>query len=121
MLVFSARRSLPQADDWAVSYPRQTVEHCLVSRLLGWFLLEDDDHRIVRGKYKGREGKATQVYRKKWVINRLLASITRSSLSLPAALSSLLSTARLPPSSTTLPKSLVKPESRIKSGSNVSP
>jgi hypothetical protein len=25
--------------------------------------------RIVRGKYKGREGKVTQVYRKKWVIH----------------------------------------------------
>ena len=24
--------------------------------------------RIVRGKYKGREGKITQVYRKKWVV-----------------------------------------------------
>ncbi|KAL1711941.1 hypothetical protein EV715DRAFT_268236 [Schizophyllum commune] len=51
----------------------------------GWFLLEDDDRHIMRGKYKGREGKVIQVYRKKWVINRLLASITRPSLSLPAA------------------------------------
>jgi len=25
--------------------------------------------RIVRGKYAGREGKVTQVYRKKWVIH----------------------------------------------------
>ncbi|KAL1749725.1 hypothetical protein FB107DRAFT_280388 [Schizophyllum commune] len=61
-------------------------------RFLGSF----DDHRIMRGKYKRREGKVTQVYRKKWVINRLLASITA---------------ARLPPPSTTRPKSLVKPES----------
>ncbi|EIN07256.1 ribosomal protein L24 [Punctularia strigosozonata HHB-11173 SS5] len=29
---------------------------------------KDDEVRIVRGKYKGREGKVTQVYRKKWVI-----------------------------------------------------
>ncbi|KAF7305041.1 60S ribosomal protein [Mycena kentingensis (nom. inval.)] len=29
----------------------------------------DDEVRIVRGKYKGREGKVTQVYRKKWVIH----------------------------------------------------
>ncbi|KAI0064478.1 ribosomal protein L24 [Artomyces pyxidatus] len=30
---------------------------------------KDDEVRIVRGKYKGREGKVTQVYRKKWVIH----------------------------------------------------
>lgn len=30
---------------------------------------KDDEVRILRGKYKGREGKVTQVYRKKWVIH----------------------------------------------------
>ena len=30
---------------------------------------KDDEVRIVRGKYKGREGKVSQVYRKKWVIH----------------------------------------------------
>jgi len=30
---------------------------------------KDDNVRIVRGTYKGREGKVTQVYRKKWVIH----------------------------------------------------
>ncbi|KAJ7581183.1 ribosomal protein L24 [Mycena floridula] len=30
---------------------------------------KDDEVRIVRGKYKGREGKITQVYRKKWVVH----------------------------------------------------
>jgi len=30
---------------------------------------KDDEVRITRGKYKGREGKVTQVYRKKWVIH----------------------------------------------------
>lgn len=30
---------------------------------------KDDEVRIVRGKFKGREGKVTQVYRKKWVIH----------------------------------------------------
>jgi len=30
---------------------------------------KDDEVRIVRGKYKGREGKVTQVYRKKWLIH----------------------------------------------------
>ncbi|KAL1722517.1 hypothetical protein EV715DRAFT_287055 [Schizophyllum commune] len=165
MLVFSARRSLPQANDWAVSYPCRTVEHCFGSSLLPpyalhsttlafniirsskspratpslctplyetpmhsslqdesaldspksrkvtwqstfafaidlrrkvmsssrssphprrrsprqaqrWFLLEDDDHRIVRGKYKGREGKVTQVYRKNSVTDPSLVYIT---------------------------------------------
>lgn len=30
---------------------------------------KDDEVLIVRGKYKGREGKITQVYRKKWIIH----------------------------------------------------
>ncbi|KLO11874.1 ribosomal protein L24, partial [Schizopora paradoxa] len=30
---------------------------------------KDDEVRIISGKYKGREGKVTQVYRKKWVIH----------------------------------------------------
>ena len=30
---------------------------------------KDDEVRTVRGKYKGREGKVTQVYRKRWVIH----------------------------------------------------
>ncbi|EIW70156.1 60S ribosomal protein L26 [Tremella mesenterica] len=30
---------------------------------------KDDEVLIVRGKYKGREGKITQVYRKKWVVH----------------------------------------------------
>lgn len=30
---------------------------------------KDDEVRIVRGKLKGREGKVTQVYRKKWVVH----------------------------------------------------
>ncbi|RXW18735.1 hypothetical protein EST38_g7131 [Candolleomyces aberdarensis] len=30
---------------------------------------KDDEVRIVRGKFKGREGKVLQVYRKKWVIH----------------------------------------------------
>ncbi|CAG8599844.1 12609_t:CDS:2 [Acaulospora morrowiae] len=29
---------------------------------------KDDEVRIVRGTYKGRDGKVTQVYRKRWVI-----------------------------------------------------
>ena len=30
---------------------------------------KDDEVIVVRGSYKGREGKITQVYRKKWVIH----------------------------------------------------
>jgi large subunit ribosomal protein L26e len=30
---------------------------------------KDDEVTVVRGTYKGREGKITQVYRKKWVIH----------------------------------------------------
>lgn len=30
---------------------------------------KDDEVTIVRGTYKGREGKVVQVYRKKWVIH----------------------------------------------------
>jgi len=30
---------------------------------------KDDEVTIVRGHYKGREGKVTQVYRKKWVVH----------------------------------------------------
>ena len=29
---------------------------------------KDDEVTVVRGNYKGREGKVVQVYRKKWVI-----------------------------------------------------
>jgi len=29
----------------------------------------DDEVQVVRGTYKGREGKVVQVYRKKWVIH----------------------------------------------------
>jgi ribosomal protein uL24 len=30
---------------------------------------KDDEVTIVRGTYKGREGKVIQVYRKKWIIH----------------------------------------------------
>lgn len=30
---------------------------------------KDDEVQIVRGKFKGREGKVVQVYRRKWVIH----------------------------------------------------
>ncbi len=30
---------------------------------------KDDEVQVVRGTYKGREGKVVQVYRRKWVIH----------------------------------------------------
>ena len=48
---------------------------------------KDDEVSVVRGTYKGREGKVVQVYRKKWVIH--VERITREKVngeSLPAAL-----------------------------------
>jgi len=49
---------------------------CVLSHLILYFyqtralpVRKDDEVRIVRGKYKGRDGKVTQVYRKKWVIH----------------------------------------------------
>ena len=36
---------------------------------------KDDEVTVVRGTYKGREGKVVQVYRKKWVIH--IERITR--------------------------------------------
>jgi large subunit ribosomal protein L26e len=30
---------------------------------------KDDEVQVVRGSYKGRDGKVIQVYRKKWVIH----------------------------------------------------
>mmetsp|Transcript_9099 Transcript_9099/g.22781 ORF Transcript_9099/g.22781 Transcript_9099/m.22781 type:complete len:146 (-) Transcript_9099:193-630(-) len=36
---------------------------------------KDDEVQVVRGNYKGREGKVVQVYRKKWVIH--IERITR--------------------------------------------
>merc|ERR1712072_1240590 len=40
---------------------------------------KDDEVSVVRGTYKGREGKVVQVYRKKWVIH--VERITREKAS----------------------------------------
>nr|XP_043631654.1 60S ribosomal protein L26-1 [Erigeron canadensis] len=40
---------------------------------------KDDEVQIVRGTYKGREGKVVQVYRRKWVIH--IERITREKVS----------------------------------------
>jgi large subunit ribosomal protein L26e len=43
------------------------LAHILQTRSLP--IRRDDEVRILRGKYKGREGKVTQVYRKKFIIH----------------------------------------------------
>ncbi|KAI5889991.1 uncharacterized protein SCHCODRAFT_01155212 [Schizophyllum commune H4-8] len=85
-------------------------------------LLEGDYHRIGRGKYKSRDGKVTQVYRKKWVTSRSLVSITRC----PPAVSKHYDTkftheARinsclfsLPPPSPPLPPTLARPPAQCR-------
>ena len=39
---------------------------------------KDDEVTVVRGNFKGREGKVVQVYRKKWVIH--IERITREKI-----------------------------------------
>jgi len=58
------------------------IQHALTSSPLSLrtirfarFLRKDDEVTVVRGNYKGREGKVVQVYRKKWVIH--IERITR--------------------------------------------
>ena len=50
--------------------PRQSHVHAhIMYQARSIPIRKDDEVRIVRGKYKGREGKVSQVYRKKWVIH----------------------------------------------------
>lgn len=52
-----------------VIYPKAFASHAVYLQTRSLPIRKDDEVRIVRGKYKGREGKVTQVYRKKWVIH----------------------------------------------------
>ncbi|GLB34814.1 putative 60S ribosomal protein [Lyophyllum shimeji] len=74
--VSSSRRKSRKAHFSAPSSIRRKIMSSSLSReLRGKYntrsipVRKDDEVRIVRGKYKGREGKVTQVYRKKWVIH----------------------------------------------------
>jgi ribosomal protein uL24 len=48
---------------------RRLVTDIFLNQTRSLPIRKDDEVRIVRGKYKGREGKVTQVYRKKWVVH----------------------------------------------------
>ncbi|KAI1795925.1 translation protein SH3-like domain-containing protein [Ganoderma leucocontextum] len=76
MHVSSSRRKSHKAHFSAPSSVRRKImSSSLAKDLRGKYntralpIRKDDEVRIVRGKYKGREGKVTQVYRKKWVIH----------------------------------------------------
>ncbi|ORY95208.1 translation protein SH3-like domain-containing protein [Absidia repens] len=74
--VTSSRRKCRKAHFSAPSHIRQKImssplskelkEKHSVSRAMP--IRRDDEVTVVRGTYKGREGKVVQVYRKKWVI-----------------------------------------------------
>ncbi|KAF5330619.1 hypothetical protein D9619_005923 [Psilocybe cf. subviscida] len=71
----SRRKSRKAHFDAPSSIRRKIMSSALSKELRGKHncrslpIRKDDEVRIVRGKYKGREGKVTQVYRKKWVIH----------------------------------------------------
>ncbi|KAK2466784.1 hypothetical protein APHAL10511_001042 [Amanita phalloides] len=74
--VSSSRRKSRKAHFTAPSSVRRKIMSSSLSKeLRGKYncrslpIRKDDEVRIVRGKYKGRDGKVTQVYRKKWVIH----------------------------------------------------
>jgi len=74
--VSSSRRKSRKAHFSAPSSVRRKIMSSSLSKeLRGKYntrsipIRKDDEVRIVRGKYKGREGKVTQVYRKRWVIH----------------------------------------------------
>lgn len=54
-----------------------TVHLCKVELILGFLwsqvrsvpIRKDDEVQVVRGTFKGREGKVVTVYRRKWVIH----------------------------------------------------
>jgi len=75
-VVSSSRRKAHKAHFSAPSSVRRKIMSSALSKELRGKhsvrsipIRKDDEVRIVRGKYKGREGKVTQVYRKKWVIH----------------------------------------------------
>ncbi|PFH54201.1 hypothetical protein AMATHDRAFT_72717 [Amanita thiersii Skay4041] len=74
--VSSSRRKSRKAHFTAPSSVRRKIMSSALSKELrnkyncrSLPIRKDDEVRIVRGKYKGRDGKVTQVYRKKWVIH----------------------------------------------------
>ncbi|KAI8086373.1 translation protein SH3-like domain-containing protein [Halteromyces radiatus] len=80
--VSSSRRKSRKAHFSAPSHIRQKIMSSALSKELrekhnvrSMPIRRDDEVTVVRGTYKGREGKVVQVYRKKWVIH--IERITR--------------------------------------------
>eukprot|EP00243_Klebsormidium_subtile_P004224 TRINITY_DN18048_c0_g1_i1.p1 TRINITY_DN18048_c0_g1~~TRINITY_DN18048_c0_g1_i1.p1 ORF type:complete len:147 (+),score=58.32 TRINITY_DN18048_c0_g1_i1:143-583(+) len=80
--VSSSRRKGRKAHFTAPSSERRVIMSAsLSSELKGKYgvravpVRKDDEVQVVRGTYKGREGKVVQVYRRKWVIH--IERITR--------------------------------------------
>merc|ERR1712185_213389 len=84
--VSSARRKSRKAHFTAPSSVRRVImSSALSSELKAKYhvrsmpVRKDDEVSVVRGTYKGREGKVVQCYRKKWVIH--IEQITRENAS----------------------------------------
>ncbi|CAO3673364.1 unnamed protein product [Rhizopus microsporus] len=74
--VSSSRRKSRKANFTATSDVRRKIMSAPLSKELrekygvrSIPVRKDDEVMVVRGTYKGREGKVVQVYRKKWVIH----------------------------------------------------
>ncbi|KAJ1566788.1 60S ribosomal protein L26B, partial [Nowakowskiella sp. JEL0078] len=74
--VSSSRRKSRKAHFTAPSSVRRKILSASLSKELrekyharSLPIRKDDEIQIVRGTYKGREGKVTEVYRRKWVIH----------------------------------------------------
>merc|ERR1712188_301086 len=74
--VSSSRRKSRKAHFTAVSHERRIIMSAALSSELrnkyhvrSMPVRKDDEVSVVRGTYKGREGKVIQCYRKKWVIH----------------------------------------------------
>ena len=84
--VSSSRRKSRKAHFTAPSHVRRVIMSSALSEELrkkyhvrSMPVRKDDEVSVVRGTYKGREGKVIQCYRKKWVIH--IERITREKAS----------------------------------------
>ena len=65
----AGRRLAPHRPLWPV------LTQALLHQVGAMPIRKDDEVQVVRGTFKGREGKVVQVYRRKWVIH--IERITR--------------------------------------------
>ena len=54
---------------WSISEPELRLLAASALQVRSMPVRKDDEVSVVRGTYKGREGKVIQCYRKKWVIH----------------------------------------------------